>query len=105
MENLADRLAVDAVVVSGGNPSSCVAEQERQNTIEMILSGIKRNIPITANYCGDGIWYQITGLDMTDPLQQSPTPWQEYNENSVRACRRPPSDSSDCASVSYTVDR
>ena len=107
MENLADRLAVDAVVVSGGDPNSCVAEQERQNAIEMILSGIKRNTPITANHCGNGMWYPITNLDMTDPLQQCPTPWEEFNKDdqSVRACGRPLNDLSDCASTSYTVDR
>ena len=85
-ENLADRLAVDAVVVAGGDPSSCAPEQERQEAIEKILNSIRSNIPFTVKGCGDRIWYQITSLDMTVPLQQCPTPWQEYNENSVRAC-------------------
>ena len=107
MENMADRLAVDAVVVSGGDPSSCVPEQERQEAIKKILNNVNSNIPITANYCGDGLWYQITSLDMTDPLQQCPTSWQEFNNESqsVRACGRPFNDSSDCASVSYTIHR
>ena len=106
IESLADRLAVDPLVVSGGNPSSCVSLQERQGAIEKILNGIKSNIPITAIECGDGMWYQIASFNMTDPQHQCPTAWQEYNENSVRACGRPVTNSSNgtCANMSYIID-
>ena len=104
-ENLVDRLAVDVVVASGGDPNSCAPKLARQEAIEKIVNIIRNNIPFTVKGCGDGIWYQITGLDMTDPQQQCPTPWQEYNKNSIRACGRPTNDASSCASVSYIVDR
>ena len=51
------------------------------------------------------MWYPVASLDMTDPQQQCPTGWREYNESSVRACGRPVTSSSSCASVSYTTDR
>ena len=107
IEYSADRLAVDVIVVSGENPNSCAAMQERQETIQKILNNIKSNIPTTAIECGEGMWYQIASLNMTDPQQQCPTGWREYSESSVRACGRPVYNSStgSCANVSYIIDR
>ena len=108
MENLADgvdRLAVDPLVLSGGNSSSCVPLGERQGAIKKIRNDIIRNIPITMKDCGKGMWHQIASLDMTDPQQQCPTGWSEYKNGSVRACGRPISSLLNCANISYTTGR
>ena len=39
--------------------------------------------------CGEGMWYRIAYLNMTDPSQQCPSAWREYNTNQFRACGRP----------------
>ena len=39
--------------------------------------------------CGTGLWYCVAHLDMTDPSQQCPSAWREYNTSQFRACGRP----------------
>ena len=39
--------------------------------------------------CGAGLWYRVAYLNMTDPSQQCPSAWREYNTGGVRACGRP----------------
>jgi dynein heavy chain len=41
--------------------------------------------------CGEGIWYRVAHLNMTDPSQQCPSAWREYNTSQFRACGRPDS--------------
>ena len=95
---------INPVVLSGGSPGSCVSPEARQAAIARLESEVKRNIIIVKVWeCGDGLWYPVASLDMTDPQQQCPTGWREYNESSVRACGRPITDSSSCPSVSYTT--
>ena len=45
----------------------------------------------TVPECGDGLWYRVAYLNMTDPSQQCPPAWREYNTSGVRACGRPAS--------------
>ena len=39
--------------------------------------------------CGTGLWYRVAHLNMTDPTQQCPSAWREYNTNQFRTCGRP----------------
>ena len=39
--------------------------------------------------CGTGLWYRVTHLNMSDPSQQCPSAWREYNTSQFRACGRP----------------
>ena len=41
--------------------------------------------------CGTGLWYRVAHLNMSDPSQQCPSAWREYNTNQFRACGRPAS--------------
>ena len=43
----------------------------------------------TQKHCGPGLWWQVASLNMSDPLQQCPSAWREYNTSGVRACGRP----------------
>ena len=62
-----------------------------------ILQQLKRNISDTLNEllsgCGDGLWHWVVYLNMTDPSQQCPPAWREYNTSGIRACGRPVSSS------------
>ena len=101
----ADGQFINPVIISGGNLGSCALLEERLATIESIRKDVKRNISISVSECGRGLWYPVATLNMTDPQQQCPTGWREYNESSVRACGRPVTDSSSCANTSYTTGR
>jgi hypothetical protein len=35
--------------------------------------------------CGPGLWYQVAHLNMSDPSQQCPSVWREYNTRGIRA--------------------
>ena len=57
--------------------------------------------------CGDGLWYRVAYLNMTDPSQQCPPAWREYNTSGVRACGRPVSNviNGTCPSMFYSTNR
>ena len=65
--------------------------------IEEILQQIRRNISdslgelfsTSVPECGNGLWYRVAYLNMTDPSQPCPPAWREYNTSGVRGCRRP----------------
>ena len=55
--------------------------------------------------CGAGLWHHVAHLNMSDPSQQCPSAWREYNISSnaeIRACGRP-SSSEYCPSKTYPV--
>ena len=55
----------------------------------------------TQLYCGAGQWHRIAFLNMTDPSQQCPLAWREYNTSGIRACGRASSNEGSCSSVAY----
>ena len=55
--------------------------------------------------CGDGLWYRAAYINMSDPQHHCPAQWREYTSSSVRVCGRPISNSSSCASVTYSTGR
>ena len=53
-------------------------------------------------HCGPGEWKQVASLNMSDPSQQCPSAWREYNTNGVRACGRPVG-TSGCWATTYST--
>ena len=53
--------------------------------------------------CGAGEWHRIAFFNMTDPLQQCPSAWREYNTSGVRACGRPFATEGSCAGTQYSA--
>ena len=51
--------------------------------------------------CGLGLWYRLILLNMSDPSQECPPTWREYNIGGVRACGRPASATGSCAAILY----
>ena len=83
--------------------------------VDEILQQIRSNISDILNEfdiqvvpeCGYGLWYRVAYLNMTDPSQQCPGAWMEYNTSGVRACsyRRPVSGSENCSATFYSIDQ
>ena len=42
----------------------------------------------TIDQCGDGLWYKLVSINMSDPLSQCPQGWAEENIGGVRGCGR-----------------
>ena len=72
---------------------------------DLILAQINDTIPPTQSHCGAGLWWRVAYLDMTDPSQQCPSAWREYNTSGVRACGRPINSTGSCAAVFYFTNR
>ena len=56
------------------------------------------------SYCGAGQWHRIAFLNMSDPSQQCPPAWREYNTSGVRACGRTYSTVGNCSNVTYGTE-
>ena len=55
-------------------------------------------------YCGPGEWRQVAYLNMSEPTQQCPSAWREYNTRGVRACGRPSTSGGSCPATTYSID-
>ena len=55
--------------------------------------------------CGPGLWWHMAYLNMTDPSQQCPPAWREYNTSGVRACGRPVTSVGSCPATFYFTGR
>ncbi|MCG8623574.1 MAG: hypothetical protein MJE68_16480, partial [Proteobacteria bacterium] len=51
--------------------------------------------------CGTGLWYRVAHLNMTDPSQQCPSAWREYD--TFRACGRPVSNGESSPSQKFRI--
>ena len=94
-------------VINGeGAIGACPSQEMRDVVIQNITASVRNIIQqITNSNCGPGLWYRIAHLNMSDPSQQCPSAWREYNTNGVRACRRPTTSSGSCPATFYATSR
>ena len=84
-------LQLSPVIIAGSGADACPSDEERENARLTILNNA---MSFLNNYalvpeCGDGLWYRVAYLNMTDPTQQCPSAWRLYDTSGVRACGRP----------------
>ena len=78
-----------------------------QNNISQLNDRVNDLISIQFNpsQCGAGLWWRVAYLDMTEPSQQCPSAWREYDTDRKRSCGRPESSTGSCAAVHYFTRR
>ena len=54
-------------------------------------------------YCGAGDWRPIISINMSDPSQQCPSAWREFNGSGIRGCGRQPANEGTCSANSYSA--
>ena len=85
-----------------GDGHTCPAADLLKESLQLIRASVISSI---ANLyeCGDGLWHRVAFLNMSDPLQQCPSSWREYNdgESGARACGR---FDIGCPGVFYPID-
>ena len=99
--------------MSIGTAGNCPSQDTRDEALQNIKASVRNltmayrnnNISITTIHCGSGQWYQVAHLNMSDPSQQCPSTWREYNTNGVRACRRPDTTTGSCPATFYATSR
>ena len=80
---------IQPVIINGGGTSSCPSIIQRESVLQEISDNVRilliqeysRN-----EYCGEGVWYNLVSINMSDPLSQCPDGWVEENIEGVRAC-------------------
>lgn len=55
--------------------------------------------------CGEGQWFQVANLNMSDPAQQCPSAWMEFNNGGVRGCERIQNVDGGCEGPLYSTGR
>ena len=107
MLQLATGAMLNPVSISG-TVGTCPSQEIRDATLQNITVSVRAIIQ--ENYsrnsnCGDGLWYRVAYLNMSDPSQQCPSAWREDNTNGIRSCRRPQTSSGSCPGTSYSTGR
>ena len=96
------------IVDNEGTTRSC-PPQERRDAIFQLITTSLQNILSNSflEMCGPGEWHRAASLNMSDPSQQCPSAWREYNTSGVRACgiRTPGTGIQTCLATSYPTSR
>ena len=96
-------MTFSTVIIQGPGGEDCLSKHQRENALLMIrnnITSIIGNATIIPE-CGDGLWYPVAYLNMTDPTQQCPSAWRLYNTSGVRACGRPVTSRQSCPATFY----
>ena len=99
------QLSIPAVSISsqaGLCPAVAELEKGRQIIREKVNNIFSQ---VSIPECGPGLWWRVAYLNMTDPSQQCPPAWREYNTSGVRACGRPVTSTGSCSATSYFTGR
>ena len=80
------------------SPQLCYTQSNVLQILTLLDARIKWQNEIQL-HCGTGFWWQMAYLDMTDPSQQCPSAWREYNTSGVRACGRQPNSTGSCSAT------
>ena len=96
------------IIDDEGTTESC-SSQERRDAIFQHITASYHSILSDSfpDICGPGEWYRVAKLNMTDPSQQCPSAWREYDTSGVRACgiRTPGTGIQTCLATSYPTSR
>ena len=103
-------MTIDVEVIVGDkfehDGNVCPRMDIRANGIKKIRERAKALLNsemVIVENCGDGLWYRVANLNMTDPSEQCPSAWREYNTSGIRACGRPVTSSGSCPATTYST--
>ena len=94
------------IIDNKGTTESCSSHERRDAIFQHITASFHSILSDSfLDICGPGEWYRVARLNMSDPLQQCPSAWREYNTSGVRACgtQTPGTDIHTCLATSYPV--
>ena len=91
----------------GDATSTCPKEKAvaTRQKIATAIRDILQQFIVPRRQCGDGQWYRVAYLNMSDPSQQCPSVWREYTSDGIRLCAQPTSSRGRCPGTLYPVSR
>ena len=106
-QQFTEAVTLSPVTIPGdGEVGVCPNQEKRDASIQIIsddVVNILRDSAFVRN-CGEGLWYQVAYLNMSDPSQQCPSAWREFNSNGIRTCARQISNTGSCPGNIYSVN-
>ena len=97
-------LTMFPTISDGNGQETCPSTEQRNTDLQKIRDNVYTlGLPVLPQ-CGEGIWYRIAYLNMTDSSQQCPSAWREYNTQ-FRACGRPVSSVASHPSQIFPISR
>ena len=81
-------------------PTNFCPPIDHEAVISRIRNDIEHRILVNIK-CGDGEWYRVAYLDMSDSSQQCPSTWREYGTGNIRVCGRANRIVGSCSSISF----
>ena len=84
--------------------SYCPSTKERERILESFNNNLFDILSIfmIVPQCGDGLWYRVAYINMSDSTQECPSYWTEIS-TSVRTCGRPTSTGPSCPGVFFST--
>ena len=104
-----ETVAVDPYVIVGEQCDGdvCPRLEQRADAIQKIRDSVKAFPYVSNNVieseCGVGLWHRLANLNMTDPSEQCPSAWREYNTSGIRASGRSVTSSKSCPATNYST--
>ena len=102
-----ETVTINQVVISRDGDSGDVCSTSIQDGLQTIRESVKSVVDGLVKLredCGDGLWIRVAHLNMSDPSQQCPSSWREYNTSGIRACGRPATSVGSCPSTIYSTN-
>ena len=98
------KYTIPVTVITPQQSQSCpLAVEERETAHQLIHSRVTEVVDrlMTVPQCGEGLWYRVAHLDMSDPSQECPSNWTEIS-TPVRTCGRPVSTGASCPAEHFS---
>ena len=96
------------VIIPEDRSGTCLSQDKHEAEIQRISAVVSTMLTNQMKFkqnpgCGDGLWYQVGYLNMSDPSHRCPSPWTVENSCGIRTCRRPESPYATCSATFYTT--
>ena len=85
------KMIIEPITINGTGAEVCPSLEQRKSAKQLLANRISSMLSpnfFTIDQCGDGLWYKLMSINMSDPLSQCPEGWMEENTGGVRGCGR-----------------
>ena len=101
------KVSLPPVITYGNGQEICPSIEQQNIALQKMKNSVYQYLfnGSILPQCGEGIWYRVAYLNMTDSSQQCPSAWRLYSGSQYRACGRPTSASQSSPATFYITNR
>ena len=103
----AKTLFFSPIIPCENDQETCSSTEQRNIALQKVIGNVYQYLSNGSilPQCGEGIWYRVAYLNMTNSSQQCPSAWREYNTNQFRTCGKPISSVASRPSQIFPISR